>query len=191
MSGDSSTASPTGGFLGGLCCMVWSRYLGTGFECNHQTVTWQFTGRGGSNSSGIFRLFCWMFWEFPPYKGEDFFDEVDHFQRFKDCLIQLWNYDANLEWYIDFVLKRLRLEKRRVKKPARWFKPWPFYPRSLEVTNNLWNGLFFPSQKDHCLNHLVFELLLGKSCGFHLPKTVSFCTPSPPRKFLSISVLDM
>lgn len=25
------------------------------------------------------------------------------------------------------------------KSPTRWFKPWPYYPRSLEVTNNLSN----------------------------------------------------
>ncbi len=24
------------------------------------------------------------------------------------------------------------------KRTSRWFKPWPFHPRSLEVTNNLW-----------------------------------------------------
>lgn len=25
------------------------------------------------------------------------------------------------------------------RSPTRWFKPWPYYPRSLEVTNNLSN----------------------------------------------------
>ena len=32
---------------------------------------------------------------------------------------------------------------------TRWFNSWPFYPRSLEVTNNPLKGHFFPSQKGH------------------------------------------
>ena len=34
-----------------------------------------------------------------------------------------------------------------INSQTRWFKPWPFYPRFLEVTSNLWKGHIFTPKR--------------------------------------------
>ena len=46
-----------------------------------------------------------------------------------------------------FPSKKIRIPKRTCYFQSRWFKPWPFDPHTMEVTNNLWRGHVFTIPK--------------------------------------------
>ncbi len=59
------------------------------------------------------------------------------------------------------VFEQILLTSNFERTKSRWFNSWPFHPRSLEVTNNLWRGhLTIPKRAQRIARIVCFGLFL-------------------------------
>ena len=60
-----------------------------------------------------------------------------------------------------------KIEQWKKKQPVRWFKPWPFHPQTLEVTNNHLNRSLNHPEKGH--NRIIARRLVWLYRGLYYP----------------------